>query len=327
MEVREIVSSGNQIVDAIGQLKYTGNLIPNSWYGKITLQSGRTDLVAIVILAELVYWYRPAESRDPVTEMVMWKKKFRKDFLQKSIRELADKFSLTYEQVKHALNRLEHSGYIIKHRRNEIINGKKFGNVLYIELVPERLSELMCEEVVEEQYEKERCILMLDDPQDIDTGGSMYGNQRVSETKPEAEGVEILTNTKNRTKSNIKDYSSIIQERERFREQINYDSLMMDHPSKKVQIDEIVDTATEVLTSSKCTLKVDGEERPIEFIRERYRKLNISHIKYLLESLADHTNGITNVAGFIRTSLFKAPVTMDTHYEALVNHDLAVCKE
>ena len=33
MKVRKIVSSGNQIVDSVGQLKYTGNLIPNSWYG------------------------------------------------------------------------------------------------------------------------------------------------------------------------------------------------------------------------------------------------------------------------------------------------------
>ena len=139
--------------------------------------------------------------------------------------------------------------------------------------------------------------------------------------------METLTNTKNRTKINIKEYSSIIRERDRFREQINYSSLLMDHPSRKVQIDEIVDIATEVLTSSKRTLKVDGEERPIEFIRERYRKLTISHIKYLLESLASHTNGITNVAGFIRTALFNAPITMETHYEALVSHDLAVYED
>ena len=110
MEVRKIVSSGNQIVDAVGQLKYAGNLIPNSWYGKITLQSGKSDLVAIVILAEIVYWYRPTEIKENATGMIVWKKKFRKDYLQKSIRELADKFSLSYEQVKNALNRLAHNG-------------------------------------------------------------------------------------------------------------------------------------------------------------------------------------------------------------------------
>lgn len=327
MKVRKIVSSGNQIVDSVGQLKYTGNLIPNSWYGKITLQSGKPDLVAIVILAELVYWYRPTEIKENVTGMIMWKKKFRKDYLQKSIRELADKFSLSYEQIKNALNRLAHDGYIIKHTRNEVINGMKYGNVLYIELVPDMLVKLMHEEVPEDKFENERHILMMDDPWGIDTKGSVYENQRVSESKPEDTGVETLTNTKNRTKINIKDYSSIIRERDRFRAQINYSSLLMDHPSRKVQIDEIVDIATEVLTSSRRTLKVDGEERPIEFIRERYRKLTISHIKYLLESLASHTNGITNVAGFIRTALFNAPITMETHYEALVNHDLAAYED
>ena len=200
MKVRKIVSSGNQIVDAVGQLKYAGNLIPNSWYGKITLQSGKSDLVAIVILAEIVYWYRPTEIKENATGMIMWKKKFRKDYLQKSIRELADKFSLSYEQVKNALNRLAHNGYIIKHTRNEIINGMKYGNVLYIELVPDMLVKLMCEEVPEDKFENERPILMMDDPWGIDAKGSVYEDQRVSESMPEDTGVETLTNTKNYTR-------------------------------------------------------------------------------------------------------------------------------
>ena len=54
--MQTIVSSGNPIVDAIGQINITGNIVPASWFRKITLGSGRPDTVAIIILSELLYW-------------------------------------------------------------------------------------------------------------------------------------------------------------------------------------------------------------------------------------------------------------------------------
>ena len=48
--MQTIVSSGNPIVDAIGQINITGNIVPASWFRKITLGSGRPDTVAIIIL-------------------------------------------------------------------------------------------------------------------------------------------------------------------------------------------------------------------------------------------------------------------------------------
>jgi hypothetical protein len=43
-------------VDAIGALPFTGNLIPHAWYTALTLPSGKPDLVAITLLADIVYW-------------------------------------------------------------------------------------------------------------------------------------------------------------------------------------------------------------------------------------------------------------------------------
>ena len=133
--MQTIVSSGNPIVDAIGQINITGNIVPASWFRKITLGSGRPDTVAIIILSELLYWYRPKETKSK-TGQIEWNKKFKKDYLQKNIKELCSKFNFSYDQVKSALKRLEDGGYIVKHLRNETIKGTKYGNVLYIEVVP-----------------------------------------------------------------------------------------------------------------------------------------------------------------------------------------------
>jgi hypothetical protein len=40
---------------------FVGNIIPHSWYHKITTSAGRPDRTAILILAEIVYWYRPCK--------------------------------------------------------------------------------------------------------------------------------------------------------------------------------------------------------------------------------------------------------------------------
>lgn len=322
--MRAVVSSGNEIVDAIGQMNITGNVVPTSWFSKIKLDSGRPDTVAIIILSELLYWYRPTESKDEVTGQTIWKKKFYADLLQKSIGDLADKFNFSYEQVKQALNRLQESGYIIKRKRHEVINGRKYGNHLYIELVPDRIKDLMHIERVEPVEATEPTILLIDDPRSIETQGLVNEELRVGGSEPEPQEVKPLTKTKTTTKNKTIDYQSIVQERERFLDQIEFPILLQAYPKHTDVLCEIVDVAADVLTSSRETMKVDGEERSIEHIKRRYKELNFCHMQYIVNSLLSHEKGIKNIPAFIRTTLYNAPATMGTHYETLVKHDDAV---
>lgn len=48
---------------------------------------------------------------------------------------MADKFSLSYEQAKNTLNRLAYDEYIIKHTRNEVVNGMEYGKGMYFRLL------------------------------------------------------------------------------------------------------------------------------------------------------------------------------------------------
>ena len=59
MFMKEIYTTGNEIVDANATLNFTGNIIPQAWYKTIIKDSGKPHLTAIVILADIVYWYRP----------------------------------------------------------------------------------------------------------------------------------------------------------------------------------------------------------------------------------------------------------------------------
>ena len=78
-------STNNPIVDAVGQMNITGNIIPEAWYKTIVNEKGKVNLLAVHILSDIVYWYRPTEVRDENTLSVTYEKKFKdNDFLQRS---------------------------------------------------------------------------------------------------------------------------------------------------------------------------------------------------------------------------------------------------
>lgn len=123
-------------VAAIGQLHFEGNIIPHTWYKAITFPNGRTDLNAIVILAEIVYWYRPTVELDEATgEIVAIRKKFTADKLQRSYQQFADKLGLTRRQCEDAVARLVDHGLVTKETRTVKTSTGTMGNVLYVEPV------------------------------------------------------------------------------------------------------------------------------------------------------------------------------------------------
>ena len=74
--------TGSPTVDRMCRLQFTGNVIPSSWYHTIKKETGKPNLNAIIILADIVYWYRPVEIRDEATgQLCGFKKKFQADIL------------------------------------------------------------------------------------------------------------------------------------------------------------------------------------------------------------------------------------------------------
>ena len=136
-------STGNRIVDEVGRINISGNIIPMVWFQAIRYPNGKPNVNAIIILADIVYWYRPTEIRDEITGQVVGRrKKFRDDLLQRSYGQISELFGLTKKQVVTAVNALEQMGVIKRNFRNMRINGQFVSNVLYLELIPQRLLEI-----------------------------------------------------------------------------------------------------------------------------------------------------------------------------------------
>ena len=143
MDNTTILSTGNPIVDAVGTLELTGNLIPEYWYYTIVNHKCKPNMNAIMILAEIVYWYRPTKVIDETNNKVTYKTKFKdKDFIQKSYQDFMHKFNLSRDQVHSALIFLEELRVIKRHFRNIPSSVGLLSNVMFIELRPLELTQL-----------------------------------------------------------------------------------------------------------------------------------------------------------------------------------------
>lgn len=138
-------SSGNATVDAMGSFSITGNIIADEWYKIIRKpKTGKPYLLAIDILADIVYWMRPTEIRDERTgEVIGWKKKFHGEMLQKSYQEYANKYCESKKTIKLAFDQLVAIGVIRRYFYNiEYEDGRIIPNQMFIDINMKVLEEI-----------------------------------------------------------------------------------------------------------------------------------------------------------------------------------------
>ena len=111
--------------------------------------------------------------------------------------------------------------------------------------------------------------------------------------------------------------------RERIRENIGYDLLLLERPYDAEEIDGYVELMAETCASRREYIRVNGEDVPIELVRKRFLKLDGEHIRYVMDSLRQNTAQVVNIRAYTLAALYNAPVTISQYYTAQVSHDMA----
>lgn len=110
--------------------------------------------------------------------------------------------------------------------------------------------------------------------------------------------------------------------REIILENIEYDILIQDRKLDRDRLDEIVELLVDTVCSAKQTIRISGDDFPVEVVKSRLLKLDSSHIQYVLDCMAANTTYVRNIKKYLLAALFNAPATIGNYYSALVNHDL-----
>lgn len=299
-------TSGNAIVDKMIGVDFTGNVIPSAWYKTVVnKKTGKPYDIAITLLSDIVYWYRPKEVRDELTgEFKGYEKKFKEDLLQRSYEQIEKQFGYTHRQAKSAVVFLEELGVVKRIFRHITVRDQQMNNVMYLELVPEKLMELTYPE--KHVYKNVHTSVPKSTQVCTDSGTGAYKN--------------VQTNTKNTAEKTDKDYhiSSYRDVRESVMKQIDYDAIAIDFPSKLEQLDGIVNIITDVMHGNQKTIRVNKEDVPGEVVREKFARLNMFHIQNVLEGITESTAKIRNPRAMIITSLYNVADTMDIQMNSKV---------
>ena len=117
-----------------------------------------------------------------------------------------------------------------------------------------------------------------------------------------------------------------MRERESYREiiweNIDYDILTQDEKLDRARLDELVELMVNTVCSNREMIRIAGDDYPVEVVKSRFLKIGSSHIEYVLERMRENTTYVRNIKKYLLAALYNAPVTMDSYYTSLVNHDL-----
>lgn len=111
--------------------------------------------------------------------------------------------------------------------------------------------------------------------------------------------------------------------RQYFLENLSLETLKFDHPSERDTLDGILDLLVETCYSTRKTIRIAGEDKPIAVVKSKFMKLDSEHIRYVLQCLSQNVTYVRNIRQYLLTTLYNAPSTIGPYYRALVNHDMA----
>lgn len=110
--------------------------------------------------------------------------------------------------------------------------------------------------------------------------------------------------------------------RQYFMERLEIDTMKQSYPYDKAVIDEILELILDTVCSTRKTIGIAGEQRPIDIVKRRFLKLTAAHLEYVLHSMSENTSLIKSPKAYMLATLYNSSLTMDSYYRSLARHDM-----
>lgn len=87
------------------------------------------------------------------------------------------------------------------------------------------------------------------------------------------------------------------------------------------RVDSLLSLLTDTLIGKKPYIRIGGADYPYEVVKSRLLKLDEDTVSYVFDCMDNNTSEIRNIRSYLLTSLFNAPTTIDSYYQAAVRRD------
>ncbi len=106
-------------------------------------------------------------------------------------------------------------------------------------------------------------------------------------------------------------------------DQLAIEYLYEKYPYDRETIGAIVDLILDVIFSKRKTIRIAGDDKPVKVVKSQFLKLNAFHIEYVLSCMKSNGTKIRNIKQYLLASIYNAPMTMKSYYQACVNNDMS----
>lgn len=110
-----------------------------------------------------------------------------------------------------------------------------------------------------------------------------------------------------------------------------FDHLEMEYLKEQYPFDvEILESLLEmicdVVCSNRKTIRIAGDDKEIGVVKSQFMKLHLGHVEYVIDCLKNSSSKVRNMKQYMLATLYNAPLTMQSYYQAWVNHDMVTGK-
>ncbi len=108
-----------------------------------------------------------------------------------------------------------------------------------------------------------------------------------------------------------------------FYDQLDIEILKERYPYEKEVIHAILDMILDVVCSKRETIRIAGDDKPVQVVKSQFMKLDASHVEYVIDCMKQNSTKVRNIKQYLLAAIYNAPFTMSSYYQAMVNNDMA----
>ena len=111
-----------------------------------------------------------------------------------------------------------------------------------------------------------------------------------------------------------------------FNDHLELEILRERYPHDMEVLDAILEMILDIVCSKRKTIRIAGDDKPINVVKSQFMKLNSGHVEYVMECMKNNTSKVRNIKQYLLATIYNAPLTMYSYYQAWVNNDMATGK-
>lgn len=104
---------------------------------------------------------------------------------------------------------------------------------------------------------------------------------------------------------------------------LEFDKLIEKYDMQEDLLYEILEIMVDVVCCKRKTIRVSGDDKPLDVVRSQFMKINREHIEFIMHCMKENTSKIKNMKQYLLATIYNAPLTIGNYYSSLAQYHMS----